>query len=474
MTDPAAGTLPLGASLPEHETAVTSGQDVTSGRTSEKKTQSPEQLAAQAEQEAVTKAQIAGTEEVKTQKKAENAIAADTATAGAGLATKQEENLTNALLESQKRIDAEGARIRSKQAEYDAAPPVSYFRKGDTWRNATKAAAMALGGIGDAIQKAAMVRIGHAPPTLDTPGEIITRDLESQKERINELKDSVVMARTGLKDATEARQQMIADVELKGAAAAKRLEALARARLAAQGMSAPDIEQHQTILALQKAQADAKVKAIEPLYATVTNRIETAKKGTTVTTARTGKPDAKAAEAAAQAPALAEAYKQMAGYNPGLLEGVTPNALKDTEGQQFGAAEARLKAAIMGELVSKRGLTSEGAEKMYNDMYGIRPTDKPETQLWKRQNLRRDLDAMTGGAVGRELGGQPAAAPAPAQGGTVSPVAPSVKPAIPPPSKTNPDRDRAIRFLKSNRGRPGAAAVMQKFGITEADLGKVG
>lgn len=419
--------------LPDYEKKTGSDTTTTSGGTNETKKLSAEQESALAAEDKVTEERIAATGEVSAQKKAELGITSDAASDAARIGTLQDSRLQNALIESQGLIDKARARATAKQAELDAAPPVSYFKSGDTWHNAVKGIALAMGGIGDAIQKAAMVRIGHAPPTIDSVGEIINRDLEGQKERIAQLKDSAVMAATGIRDAHEARQQMLSDVELKGAAAYSQLERLTRARLAAQQLSAPDIEQHQAILSLKEARAAHHAKYVEPLFQTITKKVETAKKQSQEEINRVPKVDAKSAEAAAQAPALAEAYKEVAGFDPGMLEGVTPNALKDPEAQKFGAGEQRVKAALMGEMMSKRGMTSEAAGKMYDEMYGIRPTDKPETRKWKRENMLRDLDAVTAGGVSRNLGGPrptaeaPAAVPAPAAPAAPAPADRSAK-----------------------------------------------
>lgn len=427
---------PIVPPLPEHETKTGTESSSTSGGTTEEKQLSDEQRKALEQRAAVTGEQIAATGEQRAQKEREAAVAKEFADQEATTAEQQAAAHEQALAESGKMISDARARAQVSQARYDAAPAPSLFKSGDTWHNALKGVFLGLGGLGDAMTKAAYLRVGKTAPQVDTVGDIINRDLESQKEHIAQLKDSVVMARTGIQDAYTARQQMLADVDLKGVAAYSKLEKLMRARLAALGMSAPEIEQHQQILALKEKQAEGQAKYVEPLVTSISKKFETTKKGSGEETNRTGGAGAmKATEAAMEAVPLADAYKVVAGYQPGMLEGVTPRNFQDADAQNFEAAQARLRTAVVGELGSKRNITGEAAEKLYQEMYEVRPTDKPEVRAAKLQRLKSDLDAMTMGGVSGQLAQPPAVAPAsaPARPTQPPPFVPAPAPAAPPP-----------------------------------------
>lgn len=405
QADQTAFPYPAGVMPPEHEQTDTTGSTTTAGSTNETKQLSDVQKAAEADQADVAGKQIAATGETTEQKKRELAIQADIARrselAGEGFGNETEK----AYSETQKMIDEQRARASVAQQRLDAQPPASYFHEGDTWGNVLRGFGLALGAVGDAKITNAAVRTGHAPPTLDTVGSIVSADLEKQKARVAELKDRVVMARTGIDDAFKARQQMMQDIELRGAAAYSQLERIGRARLAANGMSQADIDQHQAILAIQEKRAEQHAKYVEPLYNTVSQHIETAKRKDEAVTNRTNAAAAlKGQEGALAAPPLAEAFKTVAGYQPGAVESVTPYALQGAEGQKFDQANAVLKTHVIGDLVSKKAVANpELADKIWKDTYEIRPADSPEVRATKLRALHQVLDATTMGNVSRSL-----------------------------------------------------------------------
>lgn len=477
---------PIVPPLPEHEhrtsTTSTEGPD----RTTEQKQLSDEQKAALAARSAVTDEQIAATGEQRAQKEREAAARKDFADRDLALTDQQATENQRALEEAGKLVSDNRARTQVLTAQLNAVPSPSLFQKGDTWHNALKAVFLGLGGLGDAMTKAAYLRVGKAAPDIHTVDDVINRDLELQKEHIAKLKDDVVMARTGLQDAQQAREQMIADVNLKGAVAHGRLEKLLAARLAAIGMSAPEIEQHQQILAQREKQADFRAKYVEPLVTSLTKKFEATKK-TNEDVNRTGGAGAmKATEAAMEAVPLANAFKVVSSYQPGMLEGVTPRVAQDADAQNFEAAQARLRTAVVGELGSKRNITGEAAEKLYQEMYEVRPTDKPEVRAAKLQRLKSDLDAMTMGGVSAQLAAPaaaappPAAAPAPARPTQPPPFVPAPAPAaappvarppVAPPAPAPPAMDR-VALLKQlgaayqeavKRGDPRAPLIQAKI-----------
>lgn len=417
--DNAAYPYPAGVLPPEHEQTDTTGTTTTSGTTTENKSLSPVQVEAEKGQDVAAEGTKAAIGEQTEQKKREAAINADIARrqelAGEGFANETEK----AYAETQKMIDAGRARAAVAQQRLDNTPPAQFFHHGDTWGNVLRGFGLALGGVGDAMQTRGSVAAGHGIPTLDTVGQIINSDLDRQRKNIEQMKDSVVMARTGIKDAVEARQQMLQDIELRGAAAYQQLERIGRARLAAQGMSQPDIDAHAAIAAVQEKRAEQHAKYVEPLYQTISQHIEEAKRKDKAVTDR-----AKAIPPTATltAPQDAEDFKTYTGYTPGYTEAITPRGLLDPQAQQAEDAGARLKAKVIGDIASKRSITNEAAGKIWDETFGRRPGDSPEALSAKANALGQYLNANSLGQFGRQMTGQPTAPP-------TAPVAPAAAPA---------------------------------------------
>lgn len=420
-----AGAYPIVPPLPEHEETDTKGKTTTAGSSSESSTLSPVQTEALATGDKVTADQIAETAEVRRQKEAENAAAAVTANDAVELGKTQAIARAKAEAEAGKWVDEARARTSAAQLKLDAAPPVSYFRDGDTWGNALRGFGLALGAIGDAKVVNAAVRTGHAPPTLDTVGQIINADLERQKAAIADLKDRVVTSRTGIKDAYEARQQMLAEVDLKGQAAYAQLERVGKARLAAMGMSQPEIDQHLAILAMREKQAEHKAEYVKPLYDKITKHLDASTTAGQSTTTRTNPAaNAGAVKNAWDSGPLAADFNALLTYKPGMLEAVTPRFMKDSSGQQFEDASDRLATALTAKTVSPRAAGNPEAVEAIKKRYLPLPSDTEETRVAKLQAVYRQLNAQTEGAAGQQIAApaRPAAEPAhraePKKGGT--------------------------------------------------------
>lgn len=265
--------------LPEFEERKTNersnGQTVgnTSGSTERKLT--PEQLDAQERQDTLLNTQSMVAEQEGKHRQLEADARADLAKQQADQAAAVEKQRNAALDLSQKAIDDHRRRIQETQSRLDATPSPKFFQDGETWHNALRAAGAGLAGVGDALVTGASLRAGHAPPSIDTVSQIIDRDLNGQREHIARLKDNVLMAHTGLADANQARQQMLADVELRASTAYDRLAKIGAARLAALGQKAPDLETNKEILALIGKREEARQKALEPLYVTVEKHLST-------------------------------------------------------------------------------------------------------------------------------------------------------------------------------------------------------
>lgn len=471
QADQTAFPYPAGVMPPEHEQTDTTGSTTTAGSTNETKQLSDVQKAAEANLSADTDEQIGATGDTRAQKERELAIQTDIARrselAGEGFGNETEK----AYSETQKMIDEQRARASVAQQRLDAQPPASYFHEGDTWGNVLRGFGLALGAVGDAKIVNAAVRTGHAPPTLDTVGSIVSADLEKQKARVAELKDRVVMARTGIDDAFKARQQMMQDIELRGAAAYSQLERIGRARLAAMGEAQPAIDQHQAILALREKRDEHHAKYVESLYNTVSQHIETAKRKDEAVTNRTNAAAAlQVANARLEAPQLDKDLEAVAGYQPGLAEKVTPRAFLDDKGQMAEDAANRLATQLTAKLVGPRAAANPEAVEQIRKQYLPSPTDTPEARNAKIAALRGQLGTMTMGMAGRPPAPAPtapAATPVPAVAPPPAPVAPPPRPVAPvsAPAAAALERPVLLRALSAKlqearaKGDPRAAAI---------------
>jgi hypothetical protein len=158
------------------------------------------------------------------------------------------------------------------------APAPSLFRGGaSTSENVLRAFGLFMMGVSDAGTNAIAVQQGRAPGSHQLH-DFIAADLAAQRQNIEQLKDNVVMSRTGLRDAQEAREQMLAQVDARGAAIYKRLEALARARLSAMKVDQKAIEGDARVQAL----AAEGVKQRQNSVAGLTRKIEEPSKSITV------------------------------------------------------------------------------------------------------------------------------------------------------------------------------------------------
>lgn len=504
------GAVPLIPPLPEYERQTDASDSRARGGGAERKVMSPEQTAALAGLDQSTADQIAGSDEVRKHKEAENAITSDMADQQAKAAGQRALLTESAIDQGAKIRDAAIARAKDAQAKYDAAPPAKFFRDGDTWGNALRGVALMLSGAGDAMQKAAAIRTGHAAPATHGWQDLIESDLNEQKAHLQRLSDNVVTARTGISDATEARRQMLSDIDLRGEAVYKRLEAVAKARLAALGMKAPEIEQHQAVLALKAARAQKQADYVAPAWESIhstwenthksgveeTHRVPTATgKGPTESQAKTADLSAgmlnelktieslpplsqdalakvQSNELSSNAADSATGLTGVVGAKIGRAVGIIPKTKYDGL-----SPESQRSMNAWDSLVELRARQLTGAGMPNSEAIreartlGYSPGDSTEVMQQKIARLKESATrGMTlSGPAGQQLqqgGSEPGGSHTPAAAGSTP--APATEP---PPFKAEPSpRDKVIELLKADPNRPGAAQVMKRFNITPEEL----
>jgi hypothetical protein len=132
----------------------------------------------------------------------------------------------------QENIAAHQNRLEQAYKEGREQPSAALFADAKTGERAKKSFGLMMAGLGDALAAYGAARTGRGAPT-NSFGEIVDYDLQRQRDKIAKLKDNVLMAQTGVKDATQAREIAMAALDAKGAGFMKRLESFAEARMAA-------------------------------------------------------------------------------------------------------------------------------------------------------------------------------------------------------------------------------------------------
>lgn len=208
---------------------------------------------------------------------------------------RQEAEHAKAYEQTQNEITQWSTRLREARDRYDNAKTPSLFHDGDTYGNVMKALAVGLSGTADAMRAKIAVMTGRdqGPSAVD---QIINGDLDRQREEIKRLSDRAAMAKAGLDDAMEARKLLLAEVDARGAMAFKRVVAIGKANLEAQGKSQAEIDANKTIADAQKAMLDAQGRSVDGM----TQKI--VKQGTDITvTENENKPKKDSEASAAQA-----------------------------------------------------------------------------------------------------------------------------------------------------------------------------
>lgn len=449
----AAGAPFLVPPLPEFERRKSVTMP-TSGKDTKTETLSDEQSAALGGQDAVLQEQIKATEKARQLKEAE---------ARAEAAGARDQQLAGEWVEQQRRgPQAQAAsdyitwarnHTRSEEEKLRARPAPALFADSEGWDKVRKNISLALAGLGDGMIAAAHIRTGMAAPKGTSVDAIIDQDIERQKAAIEKLKDNVVIARTGLKDAEEARRALLADIDLRGAAMAKNAELLMRSRLAGLKLDQAAVDQTKEILDLKSKQAQYRADYVKGHSTTVNKRWDSAKTTTEevnrVPTAGTeGKVPAQQAALAKQTLAEVEKLRAAEPLSEKALQSLQDNSLKATAADESisGAKPMAGTVALIGRgldaiprnryegLSEKERQTAQTVDAMKQylihmmtgagasakeasekaEAFGWVPGDTPKTmsaKLDRAEQLARQYVPAAPGAAG---GGSPAAAGAPA------------------------------------------------------------
>jgi hypothetical protein len=360
---------------------------------------------------------------------------------------------------------------------------------------------MGLGAFGDAVRARAAIMAHQSLPTTSTVGEIIAADVDRQKANIDKLKDSVVMSRTGLQDAEEARRQLRGDIDLKGMAMLDQAKKLTAARLAMQKISQPDIDKHQAMLALDQKKADYRAEYVKGLTTSIQSGWDkSTKSGQEVTnrspTAQAGGGGVEADKNAANFAVLKNHGTRIAEQLPGLQPDDIKDIVRVMNSEDFMDEKGGLKTALgqlgidpetgispkakaylmdvrsaaegLGRVQSGAAIGSTENKRFVRSLMP-QVSDTYESRLDRSKNIIEDINArgqyMARPPRNTNAVPMPAAAPPPAAA-----QQPTKKP---PPVPETPQRTALIKNLKANpdwQKTKAAKAAMQKYGVTEDDL----
>jgi hypothetical protein len=185
----------------------------------------------------------------------------------------QKTKIGEAIAAGNKYVSDAQAHIAEKTDAYQEAlaedKDHTVFTGKSTWQKIGAYLGMALGAIGAGFSAAGGHPTGNMAAT--TLLKLADDDFQKQRSRIADLKDSVAMAQTGLKDAKDAKQALMYDVLAKQDAVYKTLEAQARANAAGLGVKAADLEGSDLMTQLKQRQLeteDAKKRQAQQDYLT--------------------------------------------------------------------------------------------------------------------------------------------------------------------------------------------------------------
>ena len=204
-------------------------------------------------------------------------------------AEEQERARLEAMEKSHATIDEWKTRLDSAREQYDKQPFPALFADQESGKRAMLGIGLAVAAFASATAARANAMLGGQGRGPDYVGDIIDADIARQKDKIKGLSDRVVMAKTGLGEAHEARRIMLAEVDAKGLAMAERAKRLAESNLLSQGLSKADVEKHAAYIAADKKSQEYK----EHIAGQAAESISKNYQADTVTT-RTTDPTAKA------------------------------------------------------------------------------------------------------------------------------------------------------------------------------------
>lgn len=247
----------------------------------------------------------------------------ETSEAGA-LAAARAQRVSQIQEQGNARIEAARARAAQVEERFQKAEVRDFFADKGTGSKVLAAIAVGLGAIGSALAKGPNHALQIVQHTIDA-------DLARQRANIDKMKDNVLFARTGIRDAEEAKEQLLADATARSAAeldvSAKKWAEM-KARL---GAPMEEVLADKNIATLRAAAAERRIQALEPLtkrVSTTTERTIAQMDAGAVPFGKFTADQAKSALLAGQMLGELETLKKSPQLSPKALESLQANALR--------------------------------------------------------------------------------------------------------------------------------------------------
>lgn len=273
---------PLVPPLPENETRSSTDTTSSSSGGSSAQSLAPEAKQAIAGMQGAVEGQkaIAAQEgALKVQSAQEDAAAAAALNEQQqALLQEKQEALTGAFSSTGAAYLAAKARLQQARDKLNGMDAPALFANRDNAGKYRLGIGVALAGLGDAMRQSAMIRIGKDPGSHSTVRDIIETDLQRQREAIEKAKDSVVMAKAGVADVDEARKQLLAEIDLKGAILAEKAASQMKATMAARGVPQAQIDANKSVADMTALQAKYQYDSAGHLTTTMEKHFENSTK----------------------------------------------------------------------------------------------------------------------------------------------------------------------------------------------------
>ncbi len=259
------GLTSLFPPAPQHETHTTSESGSSTPVASPEYTKAVGDVASTATQQADTvEAQgLQGSEVAEALKKeAADQLAALDAAAAEKRAESERQNAN---------IKAQADVLRQANQALKETPAPALFHEGDGWKNVAKAVALAVGAFGDALA-AKGAALGGRSSTQNSVAQTVNMLLDQEREKIKKLSDNQVIAKTGLKDAIDARATALAEVDARGAEAMRRAQMLGEYMVKASGPQSAVLDARLKALDLQQHANEFRAQSLAALHKTITGK----------------------------------------------------------------------------------------------------------------------------------------------------------------------------------------------------------
>ena len=262
---PAGGMMSLFPPPPQHETHTTSESGSSTPVASPEYNTAIGQVASTANEQADT-VEAKGQADVDVAKAMQEEAKQQLAALDATRAEKAAESARQSA-----NIKAQADVLREANQQLKAQPAPALFHDGEGWKGVAKAVALAIGAFGDALA-AKGAALGGRSSSQNSVAQTVNMLLDQDRAKIEKLKDNQLIAKTGLKDAVDARATAMAEVDARGAEAMRRAQMLGEYMVKSAGPQAAVYQARLDALGLQQHANEFRAQSLAALHKTITGK----------------------------------------------------------------------------------------------------------------------------------------------------------------------------------------------------------